>query len=209
MPDEDLPIYPLRHGDKLSGEWVEWRIRDLTRSRWRTEAVANPEVGLFAILLIAEAYQQDPGGTLPDDDADLAQLAGLGLGVARWRRLREAGALRGWEPCLVLAPDDDGPMRRRLAHRVVTEVAMKCWGYQKTSREGAAEGARRKQMSRVRLQLKGTGLRSELVKSDRYVGALLERLTAAGKRITRENVEAELVAMSKDNVTHLHDFTSG
>ena len=208
MSDDDLPIYPLRQGDKLSGEWVEWRVRNLCKSNWRTAAVANPEVGLFSLLLFAEAYQQDPAGTLPDDDANLAQLAGLGLGVARWRRLREAGALRGWEPCLVMAAEDGGPDRRRLMHPVVTEVAMKSWDYQKASREGAAEGARRKQMYRVRKQIP-SGFRSDLVKSDSYIGALLDRLLAAKKKITQVNVAAEIESMSRDNVTHLHDFKGG
>lgn len=208
MPDEDLPIYPLRQGDTLSGDWVEWRTRAMCNSEWMVEMSAKPEVGFFSLRLIAEAYQQDPCGTLPDSDAALAQLAGLGLAVARWQRLRAAGALRGWGPCMVLAAGD-GAERRRLAHPVVTDVAMRSWTLQRASREGATEGARRKQMSRVRAHLRETGLRSELVRSDRYVGALLDRLRAANRRITREAVEAELVAMSQDNVANFHDFTSG
>lgn len=205
---EDMDLYPLRQGDTLSGDWVEWRVRALCKSDWMVEMSTKPEVGFFAMRLMAEAYQQDPAGTLPDDDAALAQLAGLGLAVGRWRRLREAGALRGWAPCLVMAAGEGGQDRRRLAHPVVTEVALKSWGFQRASREGAAEGARRKQMSRVRVHLRTAGLKSDLIRSDRYVAMVLERLSGAGKRITLENVEAELAAMSRDNV-HFHDFTGG
>lgn len=144
MPPADaLPIYPLRYGARVASGVVQLRARSLVKSSWRAKMTAKPEVGFFALILQAEAYEQDPAGTLPEDDAALAQLAGLGLDVARWRRLRARGALDGWSPYRVLT--GDGREREtRLMHPEVTEIALLACGGARPRRSQARPSAPRR-----------------------------------------------------------------
>jgi hypothetical protein len=71
-----------------------------------------------AVLLWCASWHQVPAASLPDDDEELASLAGYGFGsgVRDWRKIR-VGALRGWVKC------SDG----RLYHGVVAEKANEAW----------------------------------------------------------------------------------
>jgi hypothetical protein len=65
------------------------------------------------VTLWGKAWHQVPAGSLPDDDATLCNLAGLGRDLKTWRRIREV-ALRGFAKCA------DG----RLYHGYVCQMAM-------------------------------------------------------------------------------------
>lgn len=69
-----------------------------------------------AVLLWCASWHQLPAGSLPDDDAILAQLAGYGRVVKEWKKVRNE-AMRGWFKC------SDG----RLYHPVVVEKAIEAW----------------------------------------------------------------------------------
>lgn len=202
----DLPIYPLRLGDTLIGnEWVEVRHHRLLGSRWRTLMTRAPEAGFFGAMLWFEAYRQNPAGTLPDDDDELAHLAGLGLDVDRWRGLRAVGALYGWAPHLVLGGDDADDVVR-LGHATVAEVALKSFGFQRDRKGKSQDGVRRKRLSRVRAQFPGIGLRSSLMKSERFAGQVLDWLDARKQTITAANVRLAVEEMSKGAVVQMTDF---
>jgi hypothetical protein len=101
--------------------------------------VEDGEVFRAAVLAWCAAWHQVPAASLPDDDAVLARLTGYGRDMATWRRVREAGALRGFVRC------SDG----RLYHPVVAEKAVEAWDKkgrqaERTRRatEAAAERAR-------------------------------------------------------------------
>lgn len=101
--------------------------------------VEDGEVFRAAVLAWCAAWHQVPAASLPDDDAVLARLTGYGRDLATWKRVREAGALRGFVRC------SDG----RLYHPVVAEKALEAWGKkgrqaERTRRatEAAAERAR-------------------------------------------------------------------
>lgn len=101
--------------------------------------VEDGEVFRAAVLAWCAAWHQVPAASLPDDDAVLARLTGYGRDLATWRRVREAGALRGFVRC------SDG----RLYHPVVAEKALEAWDKkgrqaERTRRatEAAAERAR-------------------------------------------------------------------
>lgn len=79
-------------------------------------AEAHPEACWYAVLLWAAAWHQLPAGSLPDNDAVLARLCGLGRDLKTFKR-RRADALRGWLLC------DDG----RLYHPVVAEQVLSAW----------------------------------------------------------------------------------
>jgi hypothetical protein len=74
------------------------------------------EEAFVAVLLWCAAWHQVPAASLPDDDRQLANLAGYGRAIKEWLKVK-AGALRGFVRC------DDG----RLYHPVVAEKAREAW----------------------------------------------------------------------------------
>lgn len=110
-PDSDLrdfPFMPLHVA----------RLRDSGMA-----AEGTPEGCWYAVLLWAAAWHQLPAGSLPDNDAALMRLAGLGRDARTWRRHREA-ALRGFRLC------SDG----RLYHPVIAEQVASAWQAKRTQR---------------------------------------------------------------------------
>lgn len=75
-----------------------------------------PAQCFFAVILWCASWHQIPAASLPDDDIELARLAGFGFVVKEWKKVR-AGALYGWLKCA------DG----RLYHPVVAEKALTAW----------------------------------------------------------------------------------
>lgn len=63
------------------------------------------------MTLWINSFDQQPAGSLPNDDAQLQRLAGLARQPRKWRRVKQM-ALHGWEIC------DDG----RLYHQTVADV---------------------------------------------------------------------------------------
>lgn len=98
---QDFPFMPLHVA----------RLRDSDLA-----AEASPEACWYAVLLWAASWHQLPAASLPDNEAVLARLLGLGRDVKTFRKHREA-AMRGFELC------SDG----RLYHPVVAEQAVTAW----------------------------------------------------------------------------------
>lgn len=197
----DLPLYPLPMGSCLSFPWVEMRHQKLLGSRWRAVMTRHPEAGFFGVLLWFEALRQDPAGTLPDDDFELAMLAGLGTDVGRWQGLREA-ALYGWRPCLVAMPEEAaaGPPVPRLMHRTVTEVALVAWGHAQKARAGRADATRGRRLRRVAEALRKTPLRSRAARSPALAEAVLAWIEERGLAIRQAVVVEALEALSAGGV---------
>jgi hypothetical protein len=94
-----------------------------TDSEWRA-----------GVTLWGKAWHQVPAASLPDSDASLCKLAGLGRDMETWRAIR-AGALRGFVKC------SDG----RLYHRVLADKALNSLeGRRDRTTERAADRARKK-----------------------------------------------------------------
>lgn len=118
LPPAPIPAdASLQHFAEMPMDFVRLRASTLA-------ATGDPADNWFALLLWGAAWHQVPAGSLPDDDAQLAYLAGLGRDVRAWRK-RRTGALRGW------VKHDDG----RLYHSVVTEKVVAAL---ETSRKGKA-----------------------------------------------------------------------
>lgn len=103
-PDADLqdfPFMPLHVA----------RLRDSDLA-----AEGDPEGCWYAVLLWAAAWHQLPAGSLPDNDAVLTKLCGLGRDLRTFRKHRP-DALRGFVAC------DDG----RLYHPVIAEQVAAAW----------------------------------------------------------------------------------
>jgi hypothetical protein len=58
-------------------------------------ARATAEEWRAGIVLILKSWDQMPGGSLPDDDIELARLADFGRDLRTWRKVKEM-ALHGW-----------------------------------------------------------------------------------------------------------------
>jgi hypothetical protein len=98
---QDFPFMPLQVA----------RLRDSDLA-----AEAHPEACWYAVLLWSAAWHQVPAGSLPDSDAVLARLCGLGRDVRTFKKHRR-DALRGFVTC------SDG----RLYHPVVAEQVTAAW----------------------------------------------------------------------------------
>lgn len=111
----ELPAPPvpadadLRHFDDMPLEVR--RLRDSGIA-----GVADAEAFRCGLLSWCTAWHQVPAGSLPNDDADLCRLVGLGRDLRTWRRIKPI-AMRGWRLF------SDG----RLYHPVVTEKVIDRW----------------------------------------------------------------------------------
>ena len=79
-------------------------------------AEGHPEACWYAVLLWSASWHQLPAGSLPDNEAVLARLCGLGRDLRTFRR-RRGEAMRGWVLC------SDG----RFYHPVVAEQVNAAW----------------------------------------------------------------------------------
>lgn len=84
-----------------------------------------------AVLLWCASWHQVPAASLPNDDAELANLCGYGRAMREWKRVRD-GALRGWVLC------SDG----RLYHPIIAEKARDAW-QSKLAQRARTEAARK------------------------------------------------------------------
>jgi hypothetical protein len=105
---QDFPFMPLHVA----------RLRDSDLA-----AEERPEACWYAVLLWAAAWHQLPAGSLPDNDAVLTKLIGLGRDTRTFKKHRD-GALRGFVKC------DDG----RLYHPIVAEQVLAAWESKKQQR---------------------------------------------------------------------------
>lgn len=123
----DLPE-PLTPADS---DVRAYQTMPLNVGRLRDSGIAaheNAEVFRAAVLLWCASWHQVPAGSLPDDDRELAAMAGYGRFIAVWKQIREE-ALRGFIKC------SDG----RLYHPVVAEVVLPAW----EARKGYVERSRK------------------------------------------------------------------
>ena len=106
------PVYPFVDLRKF-----DYIPIDVTRFRDSKAAVvlSGDEFQAWFLLILA-SWHQLPAASLPDDDIELAKLAGFGRATDAWKIIREK-ALYGWKLC------SDG----RWYHPVTAEKAMIAW----------------------------------------------------------------------------------
>jgi hypothetical protein len=111
----DLPAPPIpAEVDLTDFAFMPMEVRRVRDSRFA--ATATGEEFMAGMLLWCASWHQIPAGSLPDDDIQLANLAGFGRVVKVFRKIRK-GALYGW------TKHSDG----RLYHPVVVEKALESW----------------------------------------------------------------------------------
>lgn len=197
--DSDFWVYPLRWGETLAThEWVEWHIHRFLTSRFLAYTVAEGRraEGFTAMVLWSEAFRQDPAGTLPDDDVQLAGLARYGADLAGWRAAR-AGALYGWSRCHVDGEATDGVPR--LGHRFLAEIAGRM-NRRKLSRDQGRRGAAiAVRHSRIRKKLQHMGFKMLATQPD-AVTRIDGFLGDANLWISDDNLRAALDAIGVPRV---------
>ena len=111
LPDPLLPA----EVDLRDFQYMELDVRTLRDSRFAAQV--SGDAFRAGVLLWCAAWHQVPAGSLPDDDVELANLAGYGRFIKEWKKVREE-ALSKFVKC------SDG----RLYHEEVCAKAASAWG---------------------------------------------------------------------------------
>lgn len=196
MTDIDYWHYPLREGDTLaSHEWVELHIHKLLTSRFLAYALREGRRGDIgtALILWSECYRQDPAGTLPDDDVELAQLARFGADVDGWRAVR-AGVLHGWQQCHV--DTDRGVRGDRLGHPFIAEIAERAVRRKKGRARSREESRIAVMRSRVKAKMRGISGLARLAAAPSAVDAVTRWLDEHGLFVNEDNIRAAADAVA-------------
>lgn len=202
----DFWLYPLRWGETIADQdWFPLHFHRLLGSQFAADACVGGAAGrsaaFTAVLLWCEAFKQDPGGTLPDNDVALARLAGFGPDVAGWRAVR-AEVLKGWSACHVDG-HDGGRLQNRLGHRVVAEQAVYAWN-RKNGRKMGRDAARLSNVKwKIRQQMEKSKRPARLIGDDMLITRVAEWLITSGLNVTSENVASGLASMGVGSVVSL------
>lgn len=127
--DRPAPLVPA-FLDLREFSFMPLQVQKLRDSTFATRSTG--EEFMAGVLLWSAAWHQVPAGSLANDDAEFAKLAGYGRVIREWKKVK-SGALHGFIEC------SDG----RLYHPVTCEQAIDSWN-------GKIEHAWRKECDRVR-----------------------------------------------------------
>lgn len=197
-PDPDgavhgLALYPLPLGQGLNGSWFQFNFRQFNERTWVRKA--SPEAGWFGLRLMMRAPAQATAGTLPDDDVELADLAGFGMDVAGWRRVRP-GALREWERVLCA---NDLESEVRLAHPWLTDAIVAAVNGVEKLRDGRDEATLRKRFERLRNAMRRVGLAERAVMDAHLQQRLLDWIDGNGLTLRQAHVREGLHFLGLQN----------
>lgn len=198
----DFWAYPLRWGETIADQdWFPLHFHKLLGSQFAADACVEGEAGraagFTAVLLWCEAFKQDPGGTLPDNDVALARLAGFGPDVDGWRKVRDR-VLCGWSRCHI--EGEELRPQNRLGHRVVAEQAVYAWNRKNGRKLGRDAAHLSNTKWKCRQQMAKSKRPARLIDDDMLVTRLAEWLIQSGLRVTAENVASGLAALGASSV---------
>jgi hypothetical protein len=143
VDDAELPEYPISASDRLDSHFfLQWNLKRWRASEFRRKA--DPEVGWYGMQLFMIAQDETPVGTLPNDHEQLAYELRLPLEVFRKLLDRSPSPLHKWGKVIC----DNGEIR--LAHPVVTEVAVQAVGSKRKNAEKNAEDRMRKRLNTIK-----------------------------------------------------------
>ncbi|WP_407496822.1 hypothetical protein [Pseudooceanicola sp. MF1-13] len=183
----DRPLYPISATDRLDSHYfLQWNLKRWRGSDFRRHGYADPEVGFFGRELFDLAQDETPIGTLPKEDEALAFL--LRLPISRWLELRArtVSPLHGWHEVIC---DND---QVRLAHPVVTEVAIAAMDSRKKNDAKNADDRMRKRLQTIAMHLRqNIPGASRLAENEEYLNKISDWVearypggSATQKRIT-------------------------
>jgi len=181
-----LAVWPLERGATLSNhDWFPFYGHRFLASEFvagRLMAGDRGSIGT-AMLLLSESMRQDPAGTLPLSDVQLAALARF-HDLAGWLAAREH-ALHGWEPVSVAT---DGVDIVRLGHPFIEAIVEEMWKRQKGRKASREAGARAVRMTRVRKKMREMNLPEHRIGDDLLVGRIADWLHRADLYITPDHL---------------------
>lgn len=184
-------LYPLSFGDTLAtNDWIEWHVHRFLGSAFlaRMKYLDRRDVIGVAVELWSNSYLEDPAGTLPDDDIDLADKAGFGVDVERWIEMRPL-ALWGWSPILIENAGET--VAGRLGHKRIALIAHESW----KRKDGRATGREAARHAGVKSKVKAKLLamkRKTYAENDRLLDEVARHLSRSGLWVNEDNVLAAL-----------------
>lgn len=191
-PVPDLVLWPLKRGETLSNhDWFPFYHHRFLHSTMFRRCVARDQREILgtALILWSVSIAEDPAGTLPMDDEELAELARF-RHVDDWRAVKE-DVLHGWQK--VLVESVDGDCDYRLGHRFLKDEIVGEMGFRQKARKAGRDGARdRQKAGRVRKKLKGLGLPKHVWASEEIVMQMVRHFNLSGEYVTDENVRSAL-----------------
>mgnify|MGYP001628248091 CR=1 FL=1 len=158
---DGLKDYPISASDRLDSHYfLQWNLKRWRGSDFRKKA--DPEVGWFGMQLFFVAQDGAPIGTLPCDDRMLA--FDLNLPLEKWQALmkRDVTPLHNWERVRC----DNGEIR--LAHPVVTEVAVEALKSKVRNTEKAEQRKLNKRLADLREKVEAIGAK-QLLKNPNFI----------------------------------------
>lgn len=182
VEDSGLDLYPIPLGQGLKGSWFQFDFRVFNENTWARKVPA--EAGWFGLRLMMRAPAQATAGTLPDDDIELADLAGFGRDVEGWRRLRP-DALAEWRRVLCSNDLED---EVRLAHPWLTAAIVAAVNGVEKLRDGREEANLRKRLERLRNAMRRVGLTERAVMDAHLQQRLLDWLDGNGLTMRQAHV---------------------
>ncbi|MEP3778949.1 MAG: hypothetical protein ABJM82_18185 [Shimia thalassica] len=186
VDSDDLPGYPFTSDDQLGAHFfIAWHHREWLNSAMRLKG--TPESRAIYFDLICVAQDQKPVGTLPDDDEQLAKLAGVPESHFRALRALEYGPLHKWQRCLC-----GGEIR--LFHPRVLEMVSDAVSRKETNRARVEAANNEKRLQRLRKVL--TGYSADLAKNDAAILFMDEWLVERTSYRTASWVERAITAWS-------------
>lgn len=190
---DEIEVYPISSTERLDAHFfVAWNLKRWRGSDFRRHAYNDPEVGFFGVELFHIAQDETPVGTLPCDDEALAFL--LRMPVGRWRELkaRDVSPLHGWR---MVACDNQ---QTRLAHPVVTEVALAALGSKKRNDTKNADDRMRKRLGTIVAHLNQLPGGGRMAQSDEVVNQISDWIEVQypGGSATKKRVKEALNDLS-------------
>ncbi|RBW58426.1 hypothetical protein DS909_06670 [Phaeobacter gallaeciensis] len=191
--DAEPDRWPLRVGETLSShDWFPFYGHKFLSSSFLRRAVKQDrreDVGT-ALILWAEAMREDPAGTLPTNDIDLADIARFAT-VEEWLAVKE-NVLHGWVPVLVEDGRSGGTIER-LGHSALIEEIVQDMYKRKRGRDAARDAGRHAlKKHKIRKKMTEMGVEAHIIENDRAILALAEHFEHSELYITPDNVRAAM-----------------
>lgn len=185
----DHIVWPLKRGDTLSNhDWFPFPSHKFLGSTFVTVSIMEgrrADIGT-AIVLWSEAMRQDPAGTLPECDVELASLARF-ASVEEWLSVKD-GVMKDWVPVSV-EDDRTGEVISRLGNPSFLQPIVEDMHKRKRGRDGAREAARTAvRKTRIRKKMSDMKLQRHMIENDQIVTQLAEFFEHSDLYVTADNV---------------------
>ena len=189
-------LWPLKAGDTLTNhDWFPFAGHEFLGSHFvsRSTMTGHREDIGTRMILWCEAIRQNPAGTLPTDDIDLAFLAKFKT-VDDWLAVRER-VLFDWVEVLV-EDERSGKTYVRLGHADQMEELVKDMHRRKAGRDAAREaGNLALKRHKIRKKMEVSGVPQHIIDDDQAINVLAKYFDESGLYITPENVRTVMIEL--------------